>query len=76
MNLSYEDLMRQSGRTVECYLYAALHAIAKARSEGYEISKGDTGAVIAAFIAAAASDFAIGASMKFAEENPGLFIRP
>ena len=75
MNLSYEDLMRQAGWTAESYLNAALRAVAKARAAG-DIAESDTGAVIAAFIAAAASDYAIGASMKFAEENPGLFIRP
>ena len=75
MNLSYEDLMRQAASTAEYYLNTALHAVAKARATG-DIAESDTGAVIAAFIAAAASDYAIHASMNFAEENPGLFIHP
>jgi hypothetical protein len=73
-NLSYFEIMNQACVTAETYMLRALGAVAKAQAEGYEIA--DTSAVVAAFMAAAASDYAIHAHMKSAEENPGHLIRP
>lgn len=68
--LSFEEHMDQACQSAEYYMRRALSAVAKARADG-EIAKGDTGALVAAYMAVAASDYAVHARMKFEEENFG-----
>jgi hypothetical protein len=46
------NLSDQACQTAEGYMLRALNAVAKARAEGYEIAKGDTGAPVAAYMTA------------------------
>ncbi|CAG4892239.1 hypothetical protein [Paraburkholderia saeva] len=68
-DLSYGDLMHQACMTADCYLRSAIEAVAKARAEGWKIRDEDVGAIVAAYIGAAASDYTVHARIKFEKDG-------